>query len=229
MESPSPLKSRSTHPDPERPLVVLVHGLLMTGLDLTLLARRLRRCGFATRIFSYASVRGDIDDSVERLYRFVAALHPVTLHLVGHSLGGLLIRLLLDRHPELPPGRVVTIGTPHNGSVVARRLWHRRWGKLLLGRSAATLAGAVPPWRGARLLGSIAGRLSLGVGVFMHGLPRPNDGTVAVAETRLGGMDDHLVLPLSHVALVVSAQTARQTCRFLRTGRFEHAVTSSAD
>jgi len=209
--------------------VVLVHGLLMSGLDLTLLARRLRRCGFATRIFSYASVRGDIDDSVERLYRFITAQRPRTLHLVGHSLGGLLIRLLLERHPELPPGRVVTLGTPHNGSVVARRLWRRRWGRRLIGGSAATLAGAVPPWRGARPLGSIAGRLPLGVGVFMHGLPRPNDGTVAVAETQLDGMDDHMVLPLSHMALVVSAASARQTCRFLRTGRFEHAVTTSAD
>lgn len=215
-------------PSDGRPLVVLVHGLLMTGLDLALLARRLRRCGFDTRIFIYATVGGDMDESVERLHRRIAGWRPHTLHLVGHSLGGLVIRLLLARHPDLPAGRVVTLGTPHNGSAVAARLGRRRWGRLLLGRSAATLNGAVPVWDGARPLGSIAGRLALGAGTLVRGLPRPNDGAVAVAETRLAGAADHLVLPASHLGLLLSAEAARQTCRFLQSGRFEHTVTPSA-
>jgi len=90
----------------------------------------------------------------------------------------------------------------------------------LLGRSLVPLTGELPPWPGERDLGSIAGTLSLGVGWLVRGLPRPNDGTVAVAETRLDGMTDHLLVHTSHMALLFSKGAARYTTYFLRHGRF---------
>ncbi len=200
----------------------------MPGADLTLLAHRLRRCGFTVHLFRYASIRGDFGANVERLYRFAAAIDAPRLHWVGHSLGGLLIRHLFAHHPELPPGRVVTLATPHSGSLVAARFRAHRLGRLLLGQSGPALTTAPPPWDGRRPLGSIAGSRPVGVGRLVPGLARPNDGTVGVAETRFAAMSDHLTVPVAHMEMLLSAEVARQTCRFLQQGGFAHPVTPGA-
>jgi hypothetical protein len=54
-------------------------------------------------------------------------------------------------------------------------------------------------------------------------LPQPNDGAVTVAETRLPGLRDHLVLSVTHTGLLVSARVAREVCAFLTHGHFTHA------
>jgi hypothetical protein len=69
-------------------------------------------------------------------------------------------------------------------------------------------------------VGVIAGTLAVGLGVVIENLPQPNDGTVAVDETRLPGIKDHLELPVSHTGLLVSATVASQTAYFLRHGAF---------
>jgi hypothetical protein len=51
-------------------------------------------------------------------------------------------------------------------------------------------------------------------------MPEPNDGTVAVEETKLPGIKDHIELPVSHTGLLVSAAVASQTAFFLRHGEF---------
>lgn len=206
------------------PAVVLVHGLWMSGWDLSLLRWRLSRAGFRTYRFSYPSVRGSPAENAGRLAQLVQGLQAPELHLVAHSLGGLVVRYLFAEHPVQPPGRIVTLGTPHCGSEAAARLRRRRLGPKLLGRSVDQgLLGPLPEWQGQRELGSIAGDRRLGLGRLLAGdLPGPNDGTVAVAETRLPGMSDHLVVHASHMGLVVSREAARQTLHFLRHGRFDH-------
>ena len=92
-----------------------------------LLARRLRRHGFAVHAFSYPSARADLTANAARLARFLDALDAATVHLVGHSLGGILIRALFHFHPNRKPGRIVTLATPHGGSRV--RSEERRVGK----------------------------------------------------------------------------------------------------
>ena len=202
--------------------MVLVHGLWMTGLEMGLLRRRLRRCGLTPYRFHYPSLGDTIAGNATRLDAFLGGLPEPTLHLVGHSLGGLVIRRLFQDFPERRPGRVVTLGTPHTGSHVARRLRRGPLGTLLVGRAGEDgLLKGLSPWPGVPELGSIAGRLALGVGWLIPGLPRPNDGTVAVAETRLDGMADHIAVPASHMGLLVSREAARQTCRFLQHGRFD--------
>ena len=117
---------------------------------------------------------------------------------------------------------MVLLGTPAGGSAVARRLRGSAWTRWLVGRSVERgLLGEVPPWTGRAELGVISGDRSLGVGRLVTHLPGPNDGTVAVAETRLPGAVAHLVLHSSHMGLVFSSTVAAAVCRFLEAGRFD--------
>ena len=204
--------------------VVLVHGLWMTGVDLVLLRHRLRQCGFNTAQFSYHTVRRDIKQNVSRLQQFVSKQQGGVMTFIGHSRGGLLLRQLFHDYPEQRPGRIVTLGTPHMGSVVARKFNRSSMGRFILGRSLEKgLLGDVPPWQSTHELGVIAGTLSIGVGQIMPGLEKPNDGTVAVKETNMPGMTDHIEMPVSHTALLFSAEVAKQTCYFLNAGCFQRS------
>jgi len=202
-------------------LVVLVHGIWMKGLEWRLMARRLRREGHEVRIFRYPSLGSAPADNARRLARFIAAAEAQRVHLVAHSLGGILVLHLLAADADLPPGRVVLIGTPAAGSRLARRLNAFLPGRWLLGRSVDQgLLGDVPAWRGGRDLGIIAGDLSLGVGRLIGGVATPNDGTVAVEETRVQGATDFRIIHGSHLGLLFLADTATAVAHFLARGRF---------
>lgn len=208
---------------PSEATVVLVHGLWMTGVDMLLLARRLRRCGFDARIFRYPSLRGSLGHNAGLLGRYLERIPADTIHLVGHSLGGLVIRRLVHDRPDLCRGRIVTLGTPHSGSRCAGSFCRNPIGRLLLGRSLSPLLGELPIWGGQWAMGSIAGTLGVGFGRLIARLPLPNDGTVALCETRIPGLADVTTVHTTHSGLLFSPEAARQTCAFLRDGAFLHA------
>ncbi|HYQ90559.1 MAG TPA: alpha/beta fold hydrolase [Candidatus Competibacteraceae bacterium] len=208
--------------------IVLVHGLYMHGACLALLARRLSQQGYRTRLFTYPSLRQTLADSALALATLIRSAETPVVHLVAHSMGGLLVRHLLACAPTLPPGRVVTLGTPHQGSCVARKLGAGRL-RFMLGHSIERgLLGDLPPWPVDRELGSIAGTLNVGLGRLFGPVPDPADGTVTVAETCLAGMRDHICLPISHTGMLFSPLVAEQVSAFLATGRFIHRSDVSA-
>jgi pimeloyl-ACP methyl ester carboxylesterase len=206
-------------------MVVYVHGLWLSGNEAGILLRRLAKTLSAeTRVFSYASVRSGIAANAQALAKFLGELRTDTLHLVGHSLGGLVI-LKLFESPEgarLPPGRIVLLGSPLNGSLAARNLARLPLGKKILGRGIdeALLRPQERRWQGERELGVIAGSMGLGLGRLVGVRGFPSDGTILVDETRLPGIRDHLVLTVSHTGLPFSAAVARQTSAFLSSGNF---------
>ncbi len=202
--------------------VVLLSGLWLPGWCLGLLKRRLRACGFEVRLFEYRSVRASLAENARALQVFLQTLPVDTVHFVGYSLGGIVIRALFELYPKQRPGRIVTLATPHLGSRVASRLIHHRWGRRMLGRSVGDLAAGVPQsWAlPACDIGSLAGNIGFGLGMCCVRLPRPHDGSITVAETQLPGITDHTVLPVAHFSVLVSDAVARETCHFLRTGRF---------
>ena len=203
--------------------VVLIHGLWMPALVMVVLARRLRRAGWATFRFSYSSRHATLWENAAALAEFVQGIDAPRVHFVAHSLGGLLLMQLLQDAPRLPPGRVVLLGTPYRGSHVARRLSRHAWGRWLCGLSLdGALLGDGPRWRGGRELGVIAGTVPIGAGWIVPGLAKPNDGTVAVAETVVAERTDAITLPVTHSGLVFSAAVARQLVHFLNTGNFQH-------
>jgi pimeloyl-ACP methyl ester carboxylesterase len=204
-------------------VVVYVHGLWLNGWEAALLRRRLA-CALncQTRSFSYSSVRADLAGNACRLGEFLGRIQADTLHLVGHSMGGLLILELFERAPRLPPGRIVLLGSPVRGSRAARYLAGVPLGRRIIGLTAhqALLPERERRWPGMRELGVIAGNLPLGFGRLLGRFDGASDGTVLVTETQLAGAKQQLVLRTSHSGMVYSATVARLTAAFLRDGRF---------
>ena len=200
--------------------VILLHGLWLRGAAMSYLARRLDAEGFATQTFDYATVRDGIDACGDRLRDRIATLEGGVVHLVGHSLGGLIAATIVQRHPGLIDGRIVCLGSPLRGSAAARSLKGIPGGPALLGRSFDVLEHGLERWNGPHQLGVIAGRLPFGLGFLLGGLQAPHDGTVSVEETRLPGITDHCVIAAAHTGLTFSNEAARCTGAFLRCGRF---------
>jgi len=202
--------------------VVLVNGLWLADPALWLLARRLRRAGFRVHTFSYPSVRHDLRANAARLHEFLARVPGASVHLVGYSLGGLIIRALFHFQPSQRPGRIVLLGSPQSGNRAAQTVAQNRFGRALLGRSVAELIAGTPQvWHWpARETGVIAGSRSVGLGRLVARLKVPNDGSVAVDETVVPGVHARLVLPVAHFALLLAPAVARQVAGFLRRGRF---------
>jgi pimeloyl-ACP methyl ester carboxylesterase len=203
------------------PTVILLHGIWMRAGVTGRLAARLRAAGYAVHSFDYASIQSTFAEHHERIDRLVDSVDGA-LHLVGHSLGGVLALDYLNRSPQRAArvGRVVCLGSPLNGSALAQRLKRVRLDTLGLGFASKVLVDGVPPWAGPQAVGVIAGEISFGLSLLLGPLPRPNDGTVAVAETRLPGIADHVTVRASHTALLFSEHAATLTMNFLREGRF---------
>ncbi len=196
----------------------------MPGISLMPLARRLREHGFGVDTFEYATVASDptkaADRLVERMRTISKSNARMPVHLVGHSLGGIVALLALMASDDWPPGRVVCLGSPLNGSALAKRTTHLPGGHWLLGRSAVTLQAGVRGWDQRRQVGVIAGHVRFGPGSFLGAFDGDSDGTVAVAETRLPGIADHKVVGVSHTGLLFSAAVAELTIAFLDHGSF---------
>ena len=208
-------------------VVVYVHGLWVTGREAFWLRRRLEQDLEAkTLTFPYPSVTTDAMTNARALGKFLAALRADTLHLVGHSLGGLVVLKLFqevaDAAALLPPGRIVLLGSPLGGSRAAQNLARLPFGKKIMGLGATEelLASRQRRWNGARDLGVIAGDLGFGLGRLVGPLGGPSDGTILVEETELDGTADQLVLRVSHTGMLFSAAVARAAGAFLSTGRF---------
>jgi hypothetical protein len=201
--------------------LILLHGLWMRGIALAMLKHRFEQAGFEVDTFEYMSVAAPLERTLERVHQ---RLHkaPSAVHLVGHSLGGLLALQACRGDTTLPPGRIVCMGSPLNGSATAHRL-AEAGGAWMLGHSKALLEKGLARWDGEREVGVIAGSKPVGLGAALGHIHGDHDGSVAVAETRLPGITDHCVVTASHSGLLFSNEAATQATRFLREGHFQQA------
>lgn len=210
-----------------RESVTCVHGYLSHGAGMYLIKRRLEReYGMRVALFSYPSVRGTLDDNAAALAKFIREQHVDVAHLVGHSLGGVLALRMHTNNPDFLPGRIVCLGSPLRGSRAANFLNELEWAEELIGKSVpdAMIRQTANDWASQlvlrREIGVIAGTVSLGFGRLVANFDEENDGTIGVSETRLDGAKDHLILPVSHKGMLVSADVADQAAAFIRRGEF---------
>ncbi len=140
-------------------------------------------------------------------------------------MGGLLARVYIARYRPKRLGRVVMLGTPNSGSEIADRLknvgTYRAFfgpaGQQLGTQRGAAIEALLPPVD--YCVGIIAGDRSI-YPITSAFLPKPHDGRVSVANTRLDGMSDHIVIRTSHPWLVRNSAAIVQTLAFLKDGKF---------
>jgi len=191
------------------------------------LARAARRAGYATLSPNYP-YRRPLEDIVDWLAPRVAAFEAGftgPLHIITHSLGGLVARALIAARPPQRLGRVVMLAPPNKGSELADLLFRLRLARLVLG-------GAGPILRTGRMaadeaaLGSIIYPLGIIAGdrplfpLPLPLLPRPHDGKVSIASTHVAGLADHLTLPVTHTLMVYDRRVIAAALAFLKDGAF---------
>ena len=203
--------------------VIFVHGLYMVGAELSLLRRRVEAAGFGTRLFRYHSLLRSVDENAMLLADHLKGVSGEGLHLVGHSLGGMVILRMFQRGVTLPQGRVIFMGSPVRGSLAAKNLRDKGWG-FLLGRSGPEGLEALheAEWKEPRELGVIAGTHQFSLNPFHPAISTPHDGMVSVEETRIAGAKDSVELPLAHTTMLFSEKLAEQVSAFLKDGKFRH-------
>ena len=202
--------------------VIIVHGLWFGSWAMASLARKLEAAGLVCRRYSYATTGDGLDQHAAGLRQFVAKSPAKTVHFVAHSLGGLVTLKMLEIYNRVAPGRVVLLGSPLGGSVTARKAAKVPGSEKLLGDIRSALHrgyGHIPPDRDT---GMIAGARGVGLGLLVGGVGGPGDGTVALRETLMPGLADHITLPVTHTGMLYSREVARQAAYFLRSGGFEH-------
>ena len=111
-------------PTGERPPVLLVHGYGCSRAAWWWLRRRLERAGWQVATINLEPIYGSIEHYLEplaqRIDTVLAETGAAQLVLVGHSMGGLVVRAYLARFGAAHVARLVTLGTPHAGSQLAR-------------------------------------------------------------------------------------------------------------
>lgn len=211
--------------------VVLLHGIGVGSWTLKKLDRALQRRGFATLNLDYSSRKKPLEALAEEIHPPIAAFAEQcggAIHFVAHSMGGLLTRVSLSRRRPARLGRVVMLGTPNGGSEVADLLKDLSIYRAVFGPAGLQLSTTQDPVLADLPLpdyaiGVIAGCRTIAPIASALVLPRPNDGRVSVASTKLAGIADHTIVKASHTRLPRHNVAIGQTIAFLHDGRFSSA------
>ncbi|MBK7425081.1 MAG: alpha/beta fold hydrolase [Propionivibrio sp.] len=111
-------------PSPERPVLLLINGYGCSRAAWWWLRRRLEGAGWVVATISlepiYTSIENYVEHVSRRIDEVLAATGAKQVILIGHSMGGLVARAYLRRYGSARVKRLLTLGTPHAGSELAR-------------------------------------------------------------------------------------------------------------
>ena len=213
-------------------IVILLHGILRSDLDMMPLALYLRQKGYEAHAIKYPSREKNLEDLTDYLHTQIeqyTGTDKPKINFVTHSMGGLLTRYYIHHHHPENLGKVVMIGTPNKGSESADFLMESK----IFSPIFEKIYGPAGQQLGTKHeyvthdidypLGVIAGSQSINplAPWMLADIDSGHDGIVPVENTKIDGMADHIVLPATHTFMVFSPEVIKQSAYFLDHGKFE--------
>ncbi len=216
--------------------VVLLHGLGRTHHSMDKIEDTLLEQGYTVWSESYLSRELPVEwlatQTLNKGLDYCVQQQAAHVHLVSHSLGGLLIRVYLQDNSIGNLGRIVMLAPPNHGSEVADVLKENSLYEWAMGPAGQVLGTG--PDGIANQLGPIVGEIGIIAGNttsdpwFSPIIPGADDGKVSVESARLDEMTDFLVVEAGHTFIMRDNQVIDQILNFLRDGKFK-AIPPSLD
>lgn len=227
----------------KKDLVILLHGIALNRSTFWMMERRLKQAGYDTKSITYPSTKYVLKDLANWLVQ--NHLPPETwdqydhIHFIGHSMGGLLIREVLNSYktdiPREKLGRVVMIGTPNRGSEYADLLLPYRLFNWFFGPAGAELTTthqdeclrnlSCPIYYDLGVIAAAVGPIGRWHDPIAHFVFKtPHDGKVSVERTKIDGMKDHVIVTSTHTVMLWQRNVANHVIHFLKNGVFDHHV-----
>ena len=204
----------------EKETVVLLHGQGRTRASMLVLSKRFKAAGYQTANFSYFQMNKPLDQISGELIAFIREkVQTPRYHLIGHSLGNVIIRDAFRQ--EYPPGlgRIVMLAPPNQAAHLAKRFKNNLLYRWFAGDSGQKLSEEdffrelpVPVVEFGVIAGGKGQKITFS---------EPNDGLVAVEATKLEGMSDFIVLNHAHTFIMNCKDTFDHCRKFLEEGNFQ--------
>jgi len=204
-----------------------LHGLARAEGSMNKLGSELEKYGFKVQNVGYESRKYDIEtlanNAIDPALEKCGSVENVSF--VTHSMGGILVRqyLSLKAIPNL--NRVVMLGPPNKGSEVVDTLGKFPGFHFVNGDAGLQLGtgkASVPNLLGAANfdLGIIAGARSINL-ILSTIIPGSDDGKVSIESTKIEGMNDHIVMPVTHTFMMKNTKVIEQVVQYLQNGKFK--------
>lgn len=208
--------------------VVLFHGIRRSSSHMEGLQEYLEKLGYHVINVDYQSTVHEVDVLATMMNAKLSKQIPEdkTVHYVGYSMGGVLIRVMMNQVKPKNLGRVVQLAPPNHGSEVADFLKDIWLFKKIYGPAGQQLA--TNQQQVQNLLGSVTYELGVIAGnrsidpISSNIIPGDDDGKVSVESTKVSGMKQHIIVPATHEFFPSNKHVREQTAIFLKTGAFSY-------
>lgn len=205
---------------------VLIHGYWRSKDSMKGLKKGLQNAGYQVYGINYPSTRLEIEKFAVQVRGILEQIRPdfEEINIVTHSMGGIVARSVLSKEDSPEVNRLVMVAPPNQGAVLADLLEHW-WPKgYITGPAGEQLMTDVESYsRNAGVpkceFGIIAGKRGTENG-WNPIVPGDDDAVVGVANTKLEGMKDFIVIRGIHTTIMNNEESISQTLNFLKTGKF---------
>lgn len=193
--------------------VVLLHGLGRSSFSMQSLGVQLSQEGYKVVNINYSSkktVEDLVNTEIKNIILNKCTDENKKINFVTHSMGGIIVRYLLQDDDIKNVGRIVMLAPPNQGSDLASKFSSNKIIRYLLGPALAELVNIEDGFINTLIpldneIGIIAGKY---------------DKKVSLVESQLPEMKDFIIVPKTHTWIMHSEQVINLVINFLLKGNF---------
>ena len=201
--------------------IIITHGLFMKKEVMLFLYKEFEKLGYKSYNFGY-DTRKFSGETIEKFKIAVDKIPEDEVYFVGHSMGGLLIRRYFENYnPSFEDTCIVTLGTPHNGSSLGKRVQGSIFSGLMGSSHSSGVVKGLPAWNPDLAdLGCVVGVANVGMNNLFNSEKGAGDGTVLVEEAIAENAKDVVKINTNHTLLIYSKTSVNLIDKFIKTRRF---------